>query len=109
VVGGGATVVGGGGTGGGGGGIVVGIGAVMGRVAGGGFETVRGEAALRMWPVGGRLAVTAREPEDWANARPIPADATTAITAKTIADRLLIMGSFDSVVRSENPTRLGAG
>jgi hypothetical protein len=107
--GGGGTVFGVGVTRGAGGGAVVGIGAVEGGVAGGGFATVAGEAALFTWLMGGRLTVTAREPEDRANARPIPAAATRAITARMIPSRLLMVGSFDSVVGSENPTRRIAG
>jgi hypothetical protein len=91
---------------GGGGGTDVGIGAVAGGVAGGGFATGRGEAALLPWLVGTRLTVTACEPEDRATARPIPAAATTAITAKMIPSRLLMASSFDSVVWSEKPHRL---
>ena len=102
--GGGGTVVGVGVTNGAGDGTVVGVGEVTG--VGGGFVTAVGLVVLFAWPTGGRLTVTARDPEDCAKARPIPAAATTAITARTIPSRLLMVGSFDSVFRSENPPRL---
>jgi hypothetical protein len=103
----GGTVVGGSVIGTGRGGTVVVGSVVTGGAAGGGFVTLGEEVAVFPWPVVGWpvvgwVAVAACEPEGSVNARPIPTAATAAITAKTIPSRLLILGSFDSLVESEN-------
>jgi hypothetical protein len=104
---GGGTMLGVGVTGGGEGGVVVGVGMLAGGVACGGFATLPGETAFVTWPIDGLLTVPAREPEESADASPIPTPTITTMTTEMIPRRLLMMRSFDSVVGSRTP-RLGA-